>query len=85
MGNHPFFTLPFCSKISNIVQNEEKAKTPNNDDQNTSRTYKAATIPTIPNTKHPPTTGSKIVFTFNDNRMKNTYDQKSTNTYDQTS
>ena len=52
IGNHPFFTLPFCSKISRIVQKEEKAKTPNKDDHKTCRTYKAAMIPKIPKIKN---------------------------------
>ena len=67
MGNHPFFTLPFCSKISNIVQNEEKAKKLLNNkieliiyedivnteiDKQLIDNVKSEMIPIIPNTKN---------------------------------
>ena len=32
LGNQPFFTRSSCSKTSLMVQNEEKANTPNRED-----------------------------------------------------
>ena len=50
-GNHPLRTLSSCSKISLIVQKEEKANTPSKEDHNTFVTHKAAIVPTIPKTR----------------------------------
>lgn len=52
-GNHPFSTRFFCSKISPMVHNDEKEKTPRSDDQKTSPTITEAAIPPSPsNRKH---------------------------------
>ncbi len=50
-GNHPLRTRSFCSKISLIVQKEEKENTPSKEDHSTFVTHKAATVPMIPKTR----------------------------------
>ena len=52
LGNHPFFTRFSWSKISLIVQNDEKAKTPNSEASRILSTQTEAMIPAIPNKRN---------------------------------
>lgn len=52
IGNHPFNTLSRCSNISFIAQNEEKEKTPSNEDSTMSSTITDPIIPAIPKIKN---------------------------------
>ena len=48
LGNHPFNTRSSCSNTSLIVQNEEKANTPQIAETKTLSISKEATVPAIP-------------------------------------
>lgn len=52
LGNQPFCTRSSCSKISLIVQNDEKANTPQIADTNTLSINREAITPKIPKTRN---------------------------------
>ena len=52
LGNQPFFPRSSCSKTSLMVQNEEKANTPNREDRMTLSTLNDAATPAMPSIRN---------------------------------
>ena len=52
LGNHPFFTRSSCSKTSLMVQKEEKANTPNKEDNITLSMLNDAATPAMPSIRN---------------------------------
>ena len=52
LGNQPFLTRSSCSKTSLMVQNEEKANTPNREDRMTLSTLNDAATPAMPSIRN---------------------------------
>ena len=51
IGNHPFSTLSRCSKISLMVQNDEKEKTPSSEDSSSWSVRSEPAMPSSPKTR----------------------------------